>query len=89
MLVSLTGASGFIGSYTARALHSAGHRVRALLRLSSRRDHIEPFVAETILGTHNDAESAQGLVAGVDAVIHNSIDWDRTARTELPVAGFY
>ena len=32
MLVALTGASGFIGSYTARAMHAAGHRVRALVR---------------------------------------------------------
>ena len=46
MLVALTGASGFIGSYTAKAMHGAGHRVRALFRATSRRDHIAPYVAE-------------------------------------------
>jgi nucleoside-diphosphate-sugar epimerase len=84
MLVALTGASGFIGSYTAQTLHRAGHRVRALVRESSRRDHIAPFVAEWVVGTHNDQESAERLVAGADAVIHNSLGWDRGARSELP-----
>jgi nucleoside-diphosphate-sugar epimerase len=84
MLVALTGASGFIGSFAARSLASAGHRVRALVRPSSRRDHIAPFVAEWIVGNQNDPESASQLVAGADAVIHNSLDWDRDAKTELP-----
>ncbi len=84
MLVALTGASGFIGSFTAQTLHRAGHRVRALLRHSSRRDHIDAFLADTVVGTHNDPESAQRLVAGADAVIHNSLDWDRSAQNELP-----
>src|SRR5687768_11643364 len=84
MLVSLTGASGFIGSYTAAALHRAGHRVRALVRASSRRDHIESFVAEWVVGTQNDPESVQRLVSGADAVIHNSVSWNRAATIELP-----
>ena len=84
MLVSLTGASGLIGSYTAAALHRAGHRVRALVRESSRRDHIEPFVAEWVVGAQNDGESAGRLADGADALIHNSVSWDRSAQTELP-----
>jgi dihydroflavonol-4-reductase len=84
MLVALTGASGFIGSYTARTLHRAGHRVRALVRPTSRRDHVESAVAEWVVGTHADPESAKQLVGGVDAIIHNSLDWDRNATTELP-----
>jgi nucleoside-diphosphate-sugar epimerase len=84
MLVSLTGASGFIGSYAAQALYRLGHRVRALVRASSRRDHIESFVAEWVVGTHAAPEAAEQLVAGADAVIHNSVSWNRTARVELP-----
>lgn len=76
MLVALTGASGFVGSYTAKALHSAGHDVRALVRSSSRRDHIAPFVAEWREGEIYDSQSLAGLVAGVDAVIHVGVDWE-------------
>ena len=84
MLVSLTGASGFIGSYTAAALHRAGHRVRALVRESSRRDHIAPYVAEWVVGAQNDPASAHRLAQGADALIHNSVSWNRDAQTELP-----
>jgi nucleoside-diphosphate-sugar epimerase len=81
MLVALTGASGFIGSYTARALHRAGHTVRALVRPTSRRDHIEGVVTEWREGDTADPQAAAGLVAGVDAVIHNAADWDALERS--------
>jgi nucleoside-diphosphate-sugar epimerase len=86
MLVALTGASGFIGSYTAAALHRAGHAVRALVRQTSRRDHIEPFVAEWRDGDAADPQALAGLVAGADAVIHNAVDWDALERS--PLANF-
>jgi nucleoside-diphosphate-sugar epimerase len=75
MLVALTGASGFIGSFTARALHARGHIVRALVRASSRRDHIAPHVAEWREGELHDPQALAGLVAGADAVVHNGVDW--------------
>jgi nucleoside-diphosphate-sugar epimerase len=75
MLVALTGASGFIGCYTAAALQRAGHGVRALVRRTSRREHIEPYVSEWREGDQSDPQALAGLVAGVDAVIHNSADW--------------
>ena len=84
MLVALTGASGFIGSYTARALYGAGHRVRALVRGTSRRDHIEDVVAEWVVGSHNDENAARGLANGADVIIHNSVGWNRAATVELP-----
>jgi nucleoside-diphosphate-sugar epimerase len=76
MLVALTGASGFIGRYTAAALRRAGHDVRALVRETSRRDHIEDHVAEWRVGDAADPQAIAGLVAGVDAVVHNAADWD-------------
>lgn len=81
MLVALTGASGFIGSYTAKALRAAGHDVRALVRRTSRRDHIAPFVADWREGDAADPQAVAGLVAGVDAVIHNAADWDALHRS--------
>jgi nucleoside-diphosphate-sugar epimerase len=86
MLVALTGASGFIGSYTAKSLHAAGHRVRALVRPTSRREHIEPYVAEWREGDGADRQAAAGLVAGVEAVIHNAADWSALQRS--PGANF-
>src|SRR5687767_8026081 len=84
MLVTLTGASGFIGSYTAGALRRAGHRVRALVRASSRRDHVAPYVDEWVVGAQNDPESVEGCVRGSNASTHNAVSWNRTATLELP-----
>ncbi|HEY0007558.1 MAG TPA: NAD(P)-dependent oxidoreductase [Tepidisphaeraceae bacterium] len=75
MLVALTGASGFVGSYTAHALKARGHRVRALVRASSRRDHIADAVSEWVDGEQQDAAAHRKLVDGVDAVIHNAVDF--------------
>lgn len=86
MLVALTGASGFVGSHTARTLHAAGHTVRALVRPQSRRDHIAPWIAEWVVGDQSDPQVQGALVAGVDAVIHNAADWE--ALQQLPVRHF-
>ena len=56
MLVALTGASGFIGSYIARALHGAGHQVRALVRDKVRTEH------EIVDGRGATAEQLEALV---------------------------
>jgi nucleoside-diphosphate-sugar epimerase len=85
MLVALTGASGFVGSHTAKALHAAGHTVRALVRSSSRRDHIAPFVTEWREGELHDQQALAGLVAGADVVIHNGVDW---SVREIPTRNF-
>ena len=87
MLIALTGASGFVGGYTAKALHRAGHDVRALVRPSSRRDHIEPYVADFRTGEQHDPQAVAGLVAGVDAVIHAAVDWN--AREQGPGPNFH
>jgi nucleoside-diphosphate-sugar epimerase len=86
MLVALTGASGFVGSHAAAALAGAGHRVRALVRRASRRDHIAPHIAEWVEGDQADEQAQAALVAGVDAVIHNAIDWEALAQS--PVRSF-
>lgn len=86
MLVALTGASGFVGSQTAQALYQAGHTVRALVRPTSRRDHIEPYVHEWRQGEQHDPQTQAGLVAGADAVIHAAVDWD--AREQGPTPNF-
>ena len=81
MLVALTGASGFIGSYTARSLRRAGHAVRALVRPTSRRDHIADVVAEFREGDAADPQALAGLLAGAEAVVHTAVDWDALERS--------
>ena len=86
MLVAITGASGFIGSYTVAALKRRGHAVRALVRETSRRDHIAAHVDEWRVGELHDPQALAGLVAGAEAVVHNGADWDALAQS--PVRNF-
>ncbi len=86
MLVALTGATGFLGYHTVRTLHAAGHRVRVLARRTSRRDHIEPYVAEWVFGDFYDPQAQAGLVAGAECVIHAAVDYH--ASDHIPVQNF-
>ena len=86
MLIALTGATGFIGMKVAEALVREGHEVRALVRRTSRRERVEPFVAEWRVGDLDDPQAQAGLVAGVDAVVHNAADW--SALEQAPSVNF-
>lgn len=76
MHVALTGASGFIGSRIAHSLHENGHTVAALVRQTSRREHIEPVVSRFIVGALDDPAAWNDLLDGAECVIHNSVDWE-------------
>jgi nucleoside-diphosphate-sugar epimerase len=80
MLIALTGATGFLGGQTAAALRRAGHRVRALVRSTRRREF---GVDEWQVGDQYDPHAQAELVAGVDAVIQVAIDW--AALNEGPI----
>src|SRR5450432_3065930 len=76
----VTGASGFIGWHVARLLVEGGHRVRALVRNSSRVPEldVEPFT-----GDLRDAGSLARAVAGCGLVFHVAADyrlWSRDSR---------
>jgi len=75
MRIALTGASGLIGSNIARQASQAGHHVTALVRETSRREHIEPFVDRFVVGTQDDQSVWPDLLDGADCVVHNSVDW--------------
>ena len=74
MRIALTGVSGFIGSVIARHLAANGHQVSGLVRQTSRRDHIAPFVDRFIVGEQADEACWPKLLEGADCIIHNSID---------------
>ena len=83
MKVAITGASGFIGAALVREAHARGHEVIALVRETSRRDHLESIVSRFVVGTHEEARVHEELLDGADAVIHNSFDWQSLKQGDL------
>jgi dihydroflavonol-4-reductase len=90
--VLVTGASGFVGSAVAKALAEAGFAVRALVRKTSPRGHLEGTPVEFAEGDLRDAESVRQAMAGVRHLFHVAADYRLWARnpaeiTEVNVAG--
>lgn len=75
MHVALTGASGFIGSRIAHHLHEKGHTVTALVRETSQREHIQPYIQKFVIGNQDDQAAWDDLLDGAECIIHNSVDW--------------
>lgn len=75
MLVLVTGATGFVGSHTTRAVLDAGHDVRLLVRDEAKaRSFLGPLVdrCEVVTGDVTDAAAVDAAVAGCDAVVHTA-----------------
>ncbi|HLV71915.1 deazaflavin-dependent oxidoreductase (nitroreductase family) [Actinomadura hallensis] len=78
MRVFLTGASGFVGSYTVRALLNAGHRPRALVRDPGKATKVLQTIGvaaedvELVPGDMLDAEAVAMALDGCDAAIHSA-----------------
>lgn len=81
----VTGASGFIGLHTARALRAAGHEVTALVRPRSDRRALEALGARFAAGDLAEPMSLAPALDGVDAVIHLAsllkVPWKPEFRT--------
>lgn len=73
----VTGASGFIGWHVARLLAERGHKVRALVRATSKLESLE---AEPVTGDLRDAASLDRAVAGCGVVFHVAADYRLWAR---------
>jgi uncharacterized protein YbjT (DUF2867 family) len=70
LLISLTGATGFVGRHVAAALARRGHRVRALVRDPGRAGLLTTQGAELVPGDLGDRGALARLVQGADAVVH-------------------
>jgi nucleoside-diphosphate-sugar epimerase len=68
--VLLTGATGFIGLNLAEKLLARGHRVRALVRASSRTGGLESLGVELARGDVTRPDALPAAVDGCDLVIH-------------------
>src|SRR3954447_9781200 len=67
--VFLTGATGFVGSHTARLFLEQGWRVRALVRRPDR-PGLLPEGVEVVAGGLSDVGQYQGALTGCDVVLH-------------------
>ena len=70
MAIAVTGATGFTGEHLVRRLASEGHCVTALVRPSSRRERIAPFVDRFAEADLCDARQVEAALRGHDALIH-------------------
>jgi len=70
MKVLVTGASGFLGSRLVEVLVEKKYDVKALVRQQSNKTLLEKLPIEIFTGDLADKDSLQGLMEGVDAVIH-------------------
>jgi nucleoside-diphosphate-sugar epimerase len=71
MKVLVTGASGFLGGHVAELLSRRGDSVRALLRSTSNRKHLEKLAnVELFEGGIEEVERVREAVDGVDAIVH-------------------
>jgi dihydroflavonol-4-reductase len=73
--VMLTGATGFLGSAIALALHRAGHQVRALVRPETPRAVLDGLPVAFIPGDLTDAASIAEAMRGCAAAIHCAADY--------------
>ena len=80
MYIALTGATGFVGSYTVRSLIEAGHHVRALVRPTRDTSWLEELGVEICGGEMTDDDALYAFVEGADIVIHTA--YDSTAENE-------
>jgi len=74
--VLVTGATGFVGAWTAKAVQDAGHDVRFLVRspdrLKTSAAEIGVDISEYVVGDIAEAESTASALEGCDAVIHSA-----------------
>ena len=71
----ITGASGLVGSAVARKLVAAGFRVRALVRSTSPRAHLDGLDLEYAVGDIRDADFVRRAMTGARFVFHVAADY--------------
>lgn len=74
MKVLITGGTGFVGAWTAKATQDAGHDVRFLVRnpdrLKTSAAEIGADISDHVVGDIADGDTTRAALEGCDAVIH-------------------
>ncbi|GFG65532.1 oxidoreductase [Mycobacterium kubicae] len=74
MRVLVTGATGFVGAWTAKAVHEHGHQLRLLVRDCAKLTPIAAALgfdaSDVVIGDMTDADRVGQALTGCDAVIH-------------------
>lgn len=74
MRVLITGGTGFVGAWTAKAVQAAGHQARFLVRnpdrLHTSAERIGVDVSDHVVGDIADPDATAAALVGCDAVIH-------------------
>jgi uncharacterized protein YbjT (DUF2867 family) len=69
-MILLTGATGFIGSHTAKALREKGFAVRALVRPKANTQALKSLGIEIAVGDMGDPDSLSKACVGVEQIVH-------------------
>src|SRR5208283_1189048 len=70
MRILITGATGFIGSHLADALHNKGYQLRCLVRTTSSHEWIKHLPVEYAYGGLFDTKALNKAVENVDYIYH-------------------
>jgi dihydroflavonol-4-reductase len=88
--VLVTGATGFVGSHTARALIAAGHRVRVLARSRAKAEAVFGAAAarldEVVVGDMTDEDAVAKALAGCEAAVHAAAHVSLRAEDRMQTA---
>jgi dihydroflavonol-4-reductase len=76
----VTGATGFVGAHVARALLTAGRRVRCLVRPTSNAALLAGLAVEQVAGDVTDAGAVARGIADCDEIFHCAADYRLYAR---------
>jgi nucleoside-diphosphate-sugar epimerase len=79
MNISLTGATGFIGSHVLTELQDHGHDVTALVRDDAKAEAVAARNARAVVVDLYDRSAVAGLLRGADAAIHTASPGDATS----------
>lgn len=80
--IAITGATGFVGTHLVRALRAAAIPVRALVRASSKTEHLESLDVDCRRVSLDDAASLEAALLGCDVVFHlaGAVDFQGDGR---------
>ena len=76
MRILVTGASGHLGYHIAKRLVSQGYKVKAFIRPTSFRQHLDKLAVDICLGDMLEKDSVLRACRGVDAVFHTACIYD-------------